>query len=121
MGTYTIAVVGESFRNADGSSRQREIGRCHEGEPVTLAREPDNPHDANCIRVISRRGVQIGNIGRDDAEWMAERIDKGRPVAAAIKGINEGGRGLAGVVLLVSTDEEGLPAAPRSWLSRLFG
>lgn len=102
MGTYPIAIVGESFANDDGSSRQNEIARCRVGEPVELERDPGNPHDSLCVRVLSARGVQIGNIGRVDA-WIAERIDAGRQVSATIQSIGKGERGLLGVVLSVDT------------------
>lgn len=106
MGAYTIHVVGESFANFDGSDRQREIARCRIGEAVQLVREPDNRHDANCVQVLSSRGVQIGNIGRDNAEWIAERMDNGGHVSAVIDGIADGGAGLLGVVLTLSTDDQ---------------
>lgn len=110
MGTYRAAVTGESFRNEDGSDRQQEIARCRIGEPVALERDPANPHDGNCIKVISARGVQIGNVARDAAEWMAERLDKGRPLAAVIDGIGRSDSRMLGVVLGVSTDSPADPA-----------
>jgi hypothetical protein len=103
MAFYRAPVAGESFRNKDGSDRQEEIARCLPGERVTLEREPDNPHDSNCIKVISARGVQIGNIGREAAEWMAQRLDRETWLEARIDSVGAGDRGLLGVVLLVST------------------
>ncbi|HEY1605588.1 MAG TPA: HIRAN domain-containing protein [Allosphingosinicella sp.] len=100
---YPIGVVGESFRNEDGSERQEEIARCRAGETVELLRDPENRFDANCVRVVSERGVQIGNISRDDY-WIAERIDRGASVRAEIMSICTNVRGLFGVVLDVSTD-----------------
>lgn len=111
MGVYFINVVGESFANNDGSSRQREIARCLAGETVSLEREPDNPYDSNCVKVVSPRGVQIGNIGRGDA-WICERIDAGRPIRAHIDSIGTGEAGWAGVVLRVITETERHPETP---------
>jgi len=105
MGTYPIGIVGESFDNDDGSSRQAEIARCRAGEPVTLEREPTNSYDANCVKVLSARGAQIGNISRDDG-WICERMDKGAFVDARILSIGEGNRGKRGVVLCLRTDED---------------
>lgn len=110
MGRYTIHVVGESFRNSDGTDRQSEIGRCRVSEPVTLEREPDNPYDVNCVKVISMRGVQIGNIGRDNAEWIAERMDRGGSIAATIDQIGTAANGQLGVILTLSTDDAPEPA-----------
>lgn len=99
MDGYPAAVAGETFSNADGSDRQGEIRRCSIGEPVTLEREPDNPYDEMCVKVISARGVQIGNIARA-AGWVAERMDEGGQVSATIYKLNPGPRG-TGVVLMI--------------------
>jgi len=115
MGTYSISVVGESFANDDGSSRQAEIRRCKVGEAVSLIRDPDNLHDANCVRVVSTRGAQIGNIGRKD-DWICERLDAGRYVEASIEFVGEAERGKLGVVLSVVTDKGvAKKPAPSSW------
>lgn len=115
MGAYPIGIVGESFHNDDGSSRQTEIARCRPGEPVKLEREPTNKYDANCVKVISTRGVQIGNISRDDA-WICERLDKGGFVDARILSIGLSKHAKAAVVLCVRTieDDEWLPDAANS-------
>jgi hypothetical protein len=100
---YPIGIAGESFRNDDGSERQAEIARCRAGEIVDLVREPENRFDTNCVKVMSARGVQIGNIARADG-WIAERLDRGASLRAEILSINEARPGLFGVVLDVSTD-----------------
>lgn len=104
MSHYPIGVAGESFANDDGTDRQAEIGRCRVLERVKLVREPSNPYDSNCIRVVSARGVQIGNISRQAAEWMAERLDRGGHLLARIHAIR--GEKMLGVVLLVTTEAE---------------
>ena len=68
----------ESQVNPDGTGRQDELLRCEPGEPVELLREPENSIDPNCIAVISRRGVQIGTLGRADAATLAPALDQGR-------------------------------------------
>jgi len=105
MGSYPIGIVGESFDNDDGSSRQAEISRCAPSEPVTLQRDPDNRYDSNCVKVISVRGIPIGNISRDDG-WIAERIDRAGFVDARILSVREGARGKLGVVLCVRTSDQ---------------
>ena len=102
MGAYPIGIVGESFDNEDGGSRQSEIARCEIGEQVQLERDPANKYDKNCVRVLSARGVQIGNISRDDG-WICERMDKGGFVDARVLSIGKGKRGM-GVVLCLRTD-----------------
>jgi hypothetical protein len=106
---FAMAVAGESFANRDGTSRQEEIRRCTIGEPVQLEREPDNPYDRNCVRVLSSRGIQIGNIPRDEAEWLAEHLDSGEHCAAVVLDGGQADGGLFGICLLVSTDPEAPP------------
>lgn len=102
MGVYSLGIVGESFDNDDGGSRQAEIKRCSADEPVTLERDPDNAYEKDCVRVLSARGVQIGNISREHP-WICERIDGGRFVEARIGKVRRGAKGLAGVVIQVRT------------------
>jgi hypothetical protein len=111
MGTYSIGIVGESFANDDGSSRQAELARCKVGEPVTLAREPGNPHDPNCVRVLSARGVQIGNISRDHP-WICERLDGRRFVAATVEFVGRSESGKLGMVITVRTDGTAAASGP---------
>ncbi len=42
---------------------------------VTLVREPQNPYDANAIRVDNVNGVQIGHINRELASKLAALTD----------------------------------------------
>jgi len=104
MGAYPIGIVGESFENDDGSSRQDEIARCKIGEPVKLERDPKNKYDKSCVKVLSARGVQIGNISRDDG-WICERMDKGGFVDARVLSVGKGKRG-QGVIICVRTIED---------------
>ena len=108
MKTYPIGIVGESFDNDDGSSRQAEIMRCTIGEPAVLVRDPGNRFDPNCVRVVSARGVQIGVIARDDG-WIAEVMDQGKPMAAMILSVNDGPHG-AGVVIAVAPNSRTVSA-----------
>jgi hypothetical protein len=67
-------IKGEAQVNADGTPRQRIIKRCRVGDPITLAREPNNRYDRNAVAVLSSHG-QIGYISREDAEDVARRLD----------------------------------------------
>jgi hypothetical protein len=102
MSSYPIGIVGESFDNDDGTSRQREIARCSVGEPISLERDPLNKYDSNCIKVVSARGIQIGNIGRDDS-WICERLDRGAFIDARIMSVAQGAGGKLGAVICVRT------------------
>ncbi|OYW45659.1 MAG: hypothetical protein B7Z08_04500 [Sphingomonadales bacterium 32-68-7] len=54
---YPVGIVGES-------KYQPAIRRCRIGEPVSLFREPGNPHDPSAIAVVCARGKTIGYIAR---------------------------------------------------------
>lgn len=51
------------------------------GDALTLAREPDNPHDPNAIR-LRWQGYTLGYVPRRDNADLARQMDRGaRPVA----------------------------------------
>lgn len=118
--TYTLGLSGESFGN-----RQNEIRRCRAGEVVRLVREPDNPHDPNAIRCESSRGEAIGMISRDNASWLAGRLDRGDDVRAVIREIcGQPGTPNKGVVIdcLFNGGDVRTPQPPKKgFFSRLFG
>ena len=83
MGVYTVHLAGESYRNSDGTPRQRIIRRLSSGDPLRLVREPDNRHDPDAVAVHARGG-QVGYVARDQCGWVAEIIDAGRPISASV-------------------------------------
>lgn len=83
--TYTLGIAGESFNNDDGSSRQKIIKRCSQGDLLDLRREPDNPYDANAVAVFTATGKQVGYLSKDNAEWVAEVMDSGEAVSARVR------------------------------------
>ena len=91
MDKFFCAVVGESFDNDDGSSRQEIIkqhGRA--GAQVHLEREPDNQYDDLAIAVYLA-DQQIGYLKGDVAARHAPKIDTGRYVLyAEIASVNGG-------------------------------
>lgn len=89
---YLLISTGERFANKDGSSRQDELGRCRPGEAIRLEREPDNPRDPMAVALYSRRGVQIGYLGREHANWLAPLVDAGRSVSVIVDHIAPKGR-----------------------------
>jgi hypothetical protein len=109
---FFMNVVGESFRNDDGTSRQKIIPRCRVGELLRLEHEPDNPHDSNAIRVLRRDGGQIGYLPRDFAAEVVSRRAKGLNYHAVVAGVGRarGGRRLYGVSLLVVVEDVGAAA-----------
>ncbi len=53
------------------------------GEDLDLVREPDNPHDANAVRV-EWRGRKLGYVPRASNAALAWAIDSGETVTARV-------------------------------------
>ncbi|MEY3202244.1 MAG: hypothetical protein RIR70_1794 [Pseudomonadota bacterium] len=59
------------------------------GDALTLQREPDNPHDANAIRV-EWQGQKLGYLPRAENQSLAAEMDKGTRLAARIAALKKG-------------------------------
>ncbi len=90
---FCTKVVGVTFTNSDGTSRQSIIEKCVIGERLLLVREPDNPIDRSAVRVSRRNGETIGYLGRHVVTtelWMtgvASKLDDGMIADVAITDI----------------------------------
>lgn len=88
---FVCAVVGESHKNRDGSSRQALIRKyvC-EGDSASLRPEPTNPYDKNAVAVFVH-DKQIGYLKREVAERWVEWIgDDDFQVTAIVHGVHGG-------------------------------
>ena len=56
------------------------------GDALELSREPDNPHDANAVRV-HWRGWKLGYVPRRDNAALAWGLDRGEPLRARISSL----------------------------------
>jgi HIRAN domain len=54
------------------------------GRPLSLRRDPDNPHDPNAIAVDAAGGEQVGWVPRELAVELAPDLDAGRPWSAVV-------------------------------------
>lgn len=112
---FICAVVGESFNNTDGTSRQAHIRKSvRTGMPAELMLEPDNPHDPTAVAVFVA-GSQIGYLKRDVAQRLSDNLEFEEFSATAVVHEVHGGRGLkehVGVTLelTVFCDEHGSSA-----------
>ncbi|KKW92234.1 hypothetical protein YP76_09860 [Sphingobium chungbukense] len=70
----SIAVVGAGYPNKRGPTRRFEIAMCVPGESVELRREPKNPADSRAIGVYSERGIQIGYVPAEQAQWIGGQL-----------------------------------------------
>lgn len=81
----SLAVVGADYPNRRGPARRFEIALCRPGEPVDLQAETDNPADGRAIAVFSQRGVRIGYVRAERAQWIGTMLRKGRITAAVFQ------------------------------------
>lgn len=58
------------------------------GDTLALVREPQNPHDANAVRV-EWKGQPLGYVPRRDNSDVARQMDRGVPVQARIVHLKE--------------------------------
>lgn len=62
--------------------------RMRTGDALTLVREPQNPHDANAVRV-EWQGQPLGYVPRRENSDVARQMDRGAPVKARIVRLTE--------------------------------
>lgn len=100
---YPIAVVGEQYRNHDGTDRQAAIRQLTPGEAVDLVPEPNNEHDPGAVLVCDRNGRGIGYLPADRAFRISDEIRGGKAITADVREIlaPHDGRGFWSVVLTV--------------------
>lgn len=77
MSEITCKVAGVSYKNEDGTYRQRIIKTINPLTEVklTIEREPENAYDCNAIKVLYNKQC-IGYIPRDISEHIAPIMDK---------------------------------------------
>ena len=73
------------FQYHDG---KRLWGDMRVGDALVLVREPDNPYDANAIRV-DWRGYKLGYVPRQENADIARLMDKGARLEARISRLIE--------------------------------
>ncbi len=66
----------------------RWFGDLRSGDALTLRREPDNPHDANAVRV-EWQGHMLGYVPRAQNATLAWAMDRGDPVSGRISRVRE--------------------------------
>jgi hypothetical protein len=63
-------------------------GELRVGDVLEIAREPDNPHDANAVS-LSWRGRKLGYVPRRDNEVLAWSLDRGEVLRARISRLSQ--------------------------------
>jgi len=81
--SFHTKIVGVTFKNDDGSDRQRIIrnlarsGELEEGTELFFVPQPDNPYDSNCVLVKAGNGQTLGTLSREMAAKIAPQIRQG--------------------------------------------
>jgi hypothetical protein len=73
------------FRHYDGGIVLRDLKA---GDRLELVREPQNPYDANAVRV-EWRGVKLGYVPRRDNAAVARQLDHGVALEARLADVRE--------------------------------
>jgi hypothetical protein len=80
-GLRVVGVAGAARHHAEGL-RSDAVAP---GRPLTLRRDPENPHDPNAIAVHpGGGGEQVGWVPREIAAELAPDLDAGRPWSAVV-------------------------------------
>ena len=73
------------FRHHEGGEVLRDL---KPGDRLELVREPDNPYDANAVRV-EWRCVKLGYVPRRDNAVVARQMDRGAALEARLASLRE--------------------------------
>lgn len=74
-----------AFRHYEGPEA---LAALRAGERLALVREPDNPYDANAVRV-EWRGRKLGYVPRRENAAVARHLDRGTALEARIASLRE--------------------------------
>ncbi|MBW6524452.1 HIRAN domain-containing protein [Sphingomonas sp. RHCKR47] len=98
-----LRVVGVSFY-------QEAVARCSVGEAVRFVHEPDNPHDAMALRVVSLLGETIGYAPK--RSWVHRVIhQQGRGVSAVVHSVGYSRSCILGVMLSMAVCDDDVQRA----------
>ena len=98
--SFYSKVVGVTYRNFNGTSRQKIIRKyCRAGTPLELIPEPENPHSENGTAIgiwvrtgwIFKRLRQVGYIRDGLSESLTEDLQNGKRLSARITEVTGGG------------------------------
>lgn len=89
---YYTKIVGVTFNNSNGSSRQAIINKCKVGERLYLKHTPIK-EDVNAVVVLRKNNEQLGHIKAEMAVNIAKQLDKGEKIGAVITEITGGQHG----------------------------
>lgn len=86
---FNTKVVGVTFGNDDGSSRQAIIKSCKEGEKITLKPVPTAEYP-DAIGVFNKHGKQLGHVNAELASEIKYKYIN-NPMSITVNNITGGG------------------------------
>jgi hypothetical protein len=99
---YKTKIVGVSFENEDGTSRQEVIELCSEGDALSL--EHYYYKDEDAFKVTNLYGEALGNLKKELTEKLVEKYDIATIEAADVEILNITGedKGTLGVNIQIT-------------------
>lgn len=99
---YKTKIVGVTFKNDDGTSRQDIIESCTEGESLSL--EHYYYKDEDAFKVTNVYGEVLGNLKKELTERLIEKYDAGTIEASDVEILNITGedKGTLGVNIKIT-------------------
>ena len=99
---YKTKIVGVSFKNEDGTSRQEVIELCSEGDALSL--EHYYYKDEDAFKVTNLYGEALGNLKKELTEKLVEKYDITTIEAADVEILNITGedKGTLGVNIQIT-------------------
>ena len=98
---FYTKIAGVTFGN-----RQEVAAHLVEGQRLYLVREPDNPHDANAIRVETVSGIQAGYLNARLARHFAPLLDCGERYDTYVSQVTGGADRNYGVNIIIQKTRE---------------
>lgn len=83
-------IVGVSFCNCDGKSRQDLLKLTLPDDKLTLKRDPYNKYDNNCINVCNQHGFILGHLSKELAAKLASRMDNNLKLTSRVLAVTGG-------------------------------
>lgn len=87
-----VKIVGVSFNNPDGVSRQKILSHMKKWEVVDIVQEPDNQHDPKAVAIIGGMGT-IGYLEKEHSIIVSSMMTEGATVLAKLSGLYGGDDG----------------------------
>ena len=87
--SFYTKIVGVTYPNDDGTSKQKILAKCRIGENLILKHTPI-PEDDNAVKVLRKNGDQIGWLSSAVAREISALLDQGCRVDAVISDLTGG-------------------------------